>query len=100
MNPVVGTFLHRDCSGYALEVTHVFAPEHGADPARFSRVRCRRWGWKDGRPWNDGHQSNDHMLSLRYRGPGAWSASSYCKDNRSELWRAVPGPTGQMGLFA
>ncbi len=102
MMPTLGTFLHPQGRCYALEVTHAFPAEHGS--RRLPRVRCRRWGWKAGRVADDGHRSDDHMLALRYRGPGCWTTSAWRQDEPAgfgfELWRAVPGPTGQIGLFA
>ncbi|HSD16827.1 MAG TPA: hypothetical protein VLC71_06125 [Thermomonas sp.] len=99
MIPLPGTFLHPDGRLFALEVTHVFPDGDG-----LPRVRCRRWGWRDGRVIDDGHRSDDHMLSLRYRGPGCWSTAAWRSDDPSmfgfNLWRSVPGPTGQIGLFA
>lgn len=101
MNPMPGTFLHPQGRCYALEVTHVFP--QGEDGRRLPRVRCKRWGWRDGRVIDDGHHSGDHSIALRYRGPGCWSTSAWSQDDPTmfgfELWRSVPGPTGQIGLF-
>lgn len=94
--PAIGTFLHPAGLCYALEVTHVWT-----DDRNLPRVRCRRWGWKDGRVVDDGHRSDDHMRQLRYRGPGCWTSPPwYGRDLFGlELLLAVPGPSGQIGLF-
>lgn len=91
--PLIGTFLHPAGCCYALEVTHVWT-----DDRSLPRVRCRRWGWKDGRVFDDGHRSDDHMEDLRYRGPGCWT--SRLPWSTPMLWRAVSGPSGQKDLFA
>lgn len=94
--PAPGTFIHPVGRCYALEVTHVWT-----DDRSLPRVRCRRWGWKDGRVFDDGHRSDDHMEDLRYRGPGCWTSPPWHQGDLYglELWRAVPGPSGQKDLF-
>jgi hypothetical protein len=96
--PAPGTFLSPgDAYGYTLQVEKLFADGDG-----LTRAVCIRWGKKDGRPFNDGHLHRGHVVRLRYRGPGMWTSPAWYPDSDFGLkvWRVVPGPTGQMGLFA
>jgi hypothetical protein len=96
--PAPGTFLSPgDAYSYALQVVSVHASDNG-----LPRAVCIRWGKKDGRPFNDGHLGRDHVVQLRYRGPGAWTSPAWYPDSDYGLilWRVVPAPDGQMGLFA
>ena len=99
--PSPGTFLRPLGYSYTLEVLEVFPSDK--DCGGLPRVLCRRWGLKDGRPFDDGHVLAGHGLSLRHRGPSVWSSPShYAHDFRfgAILWQVVPGPNGQMGLFS
>ena len=99
--PLIGTFLHPVGLSYCAEVLAVFPPSHQG--RGLCRVQFRRWGWKDGQPFDDGYREPQCGVSLRPRGPGVWSSPShYSRDFRygSELWRVAPAPGGQLGLFA
>lgn len=100
--PSRGTFLRPLGSyGYALEVLSIHPPQRlrGGLP----QALCRRWGLKDGRPFNDGHVSVGVGVHLRYRAPGVFSAPAWYPDRPRYgfvLYQVVPGPNGQMGLFS
>lgn len=100
--PTPGTFLRPlGHYKYSYEVLAVFASnlEFGGLP----RAQCRRWGLKDGLPFDDGHLSDDHGIDLRHRGADCWSSPSWYPDNHrygAILWQSVPAPGGQLGLFS
>lgn len=100
--PVPGTFLRPlGGYGYTLEVVSIHPPQRtiGGLP----QALCRRWGQKDGRPFDDGHVLYGHGVHLRKRGPGVWSSPSWysdCPRRGTNLFVTVPGPSGQMGLFS
>ena len=99
--PAVGQFIHPDGSGYAMEVLRVHPPGPEDHP-RLPRAACRRWGWKGGRVVDDGHGGQGSIV-LRCRAPGVWTSPAWegrsPGDHSCLLWRLVPGPSGQMGLF-
>ena len=107
MAPQPGTFLHPvGRYRYALEVLQVWPTVWDDGRTGLPKVQFRRWGSKDGRPFDDGHVSNStatHPIHyLRYRGPGCWSEPAWYPDDYRYgfvLYREVPGPSGQLALF-
>ena len=99
--PAPGTFIHPAGRRYALEVLRV-SPAASGDHPRLPVAVCRRWGWDGGRVVDDGYRGQSTQ-KLRYRAAGCWTTPSWegrpPGDSSSELWRTVPGPAGQMGLF-
>lgn len=102
--PSLGTFLWPIGHGYCAEVRNVYVTWWGEGRPGLPRILFRRWGWRDGKPFDDGHPCDGmNGVSLRPRGPGVWSSPAWSSDRPLygfKLWRAVSWrPGGQGDLF-
>ena len=103
--PAIGSFLWPVGRSYCAEVVAVYPSVMGVDGRPgLPRVYFRRWGWKDGAPWDDGHRCDGRCgVALRPRGPRCWSSPGWYPDEPRygfQLWLAVTArPGGQGALF-
>lgn len=72
--PKPGDFLYPLGRCYCIEVLAVRPWVMGDGRPGLPQVQYRRWGWKDGRPFDDGFRCDGNAgVHLRPRGPGVWS---------------------------
>lgn len=101
--PELGAFIRPVGRGYAYcyQVLRVWTPTK-EDPRE--GLDLKRWGMKDGRPFNDGHLSTCWLTGLRRVLPGVWRDPWEFDTPR---WRCCPlyyrlidtGPDGQLQLI-
>ena len=99
--PSIGTYIKPvslRVYGYCLEVMKVVAYEGWAGDS-VEQWQYKRWGMKDGQPFDDGHVRTGGCISgVNCIRPGVWRSWSQECDGSPMYWRKIE-TLGQQDLF-
>ena len=103
ISPAIGTFIKpvSRFGGYlyCLEIMKVVFYEGWAGDL-IEQWQYKRWGMKEGEPFNDGHLSTGGSISgMRLVAPGVWKDAYSSRTTGDPIYYRKMSPKGQQDLF-